>query len=303
MKNTPNIIQAWATAARLRTLPIPTIQVLTGTCLAYSVTGTVDWLMLLFTWLVSIFITMATNLLNDVIDFEKAVDHKKPVGYLKVISAGLIPKEHVRMAGYACLALVVLFAIPLALNSGWMLFGIILISVVCSYAYTGGPYPISYLGLSELFILFFYGFVCVGASYYIQTGSVTEPSLLCALQMGLLAILPNALNNFRDMHEDAENNKLTLAVRFGKTFARWEIAILTFLPYFLGIAWLFFGYVNAALFPLLSIPMAFVFVRGIWTTDPGPSFNRFFGLSVLVHFLFGLLLVIGFLFKDELTLF
>ena len=296
MKATPNSIQAWSTAARLRTLPIPTIQVLTGACLAYSVIGTLDWLMLLFTWFVSIFITMGTNLINDVIDFEKGADQPKRVGFLKVISAGLIPKEHVRFAGFACLALVVLFSIPLALHSGWVLFGVILISVVCSYCYTGGPYPISYLGLSELFILVFYGGVCVAATYFIQTGSVSTQAMLCALQMGLLAVLPNALNNFRDMHDDAEDGKLTLAVRFGKAFARWEIAMLTFLPFIFGIAWLFLDYPNAALFPLLLIPMAFIFVRSIWTTDPGPSFNRFFGLSILVHFLFGLLLVIGFLF-------
>lgn len=294
-KAAPNIIQAWSTAARLRTLPIPTIQVLTAACLAYSVAGNLDWLMLLFTLLVSIFITMATNLINDVIDFEKGADQPKRLGFLKVISAGLIPKEHVQWAGYACLAMVVICGIPLALHSGWALFGVILFSVVCSYCYTGGPYPISYLGLSELFIIVFYGGVCVAATYFIQTGAVTVQAMLCALQMGLLAVLPNALNNFRDMHDDAEDGKLTLAVRFGKAFARWEIAVLTFLPLIVGIAWLFLGYPNAALFPLLLTPMAFIFVRSVWTTDPGPSFNRLFGLSVIVHFVFGLLLVLGFL--------
>lgn len=297
MKRTPNLIHAWATAARLRTLPIPTIQVLTGTGLAYAVKGMVDWPILLYTWFVGIFITMGTNLINDVIDFERGADRPKRLGFLKVISAGILSKEYVYYAGMACFIMALFFGLILAFHSGWMLFFLILLSVACGYCYTGGPYPISYLGLSEFFILVFYGGLCVGAAYYVQIGSLSLEAILCALQMGLLAILPNALNNFRDMHEDIEDGKLTLAVRFGKTFARLEIAVLTFLPFFLGLVWIFLGYSEAALVPLLLIPMAFLFVRSVWTTDPGPLFNRLFGLSVLVHFFFGLLLVTGFFLK------
>jgi 1,4-dihydroxy-2-naphthoate octaprenyltransferase len=294
MKNKPNIMQAWAIAARLRTLPIPTIQVLTGTALAYAIKGSIDWILLLFTWLVAIFITMGTNLINDVIDFDNGEEDSKRVGFLKVISAGIIPRKHVWLAGMICFALTIFFGFLLTLQTSWFIFFIVLASVICGYCYTGGPYPISYLGLSEVFILIFYGFVCVGASYYVQTGHVSVQALLCALQMGLLAILPNALNNLRDMHEDAENQKFTLAVRYGKDFAYREIALLTYIPFFLGLIWLFLGY-PTALIPIFLIPIAFIFVRGVKTTDSGPLFNRLFGMSVLVHFLFGACLMLGFL--------
>lgn len=290
----PNLIKAWATAARLRTLPIPTIQVFTGTALAYSLTGSINWLIFLCTWLVGIFITMGVNLINDVIDYDKGADQPKRVGFLKVISAGIISRKKVLIAGISCLTLTALFGIPLAIHSGWPLYLLILLSIAMAYCYTGGPYPLSYLGLSELFILIFYGCVCVGAAYFVQTGSLSFPIILCALQMGLLAILPNALNNFRDMYDDAENHKLTLAVRFGRTFAKWEIAFLTFMPFILGLIWLPLEFIEAAWIPLLLLPMAFLFVRSVWTTAPGPLFNRLFGLSVLVHFLFGLFLVVGF---------
>ena len=294
MKKTPNIVQAWATAARLRTLPIPTIQVLTGAALAYSITGTMNWSILLYTWLVAVFITIGTNLINDVIDFDKGENQPKRVGFLKVISAGIISRKNVQLAGLTSFALALFFGMFLGLHAGWVVFILIVLSVICGYCYTGGPYPISYLGLSELFILVFYGGVCVGAAFYLQTGYLSFAAMLCALQMGLLAILPNALNNFRDMHEDVENNKFTLAVRFGKTFARWELTILTFLPFALGIIWLFLGNVEAALIPLFLLPMAFLFVKELWAAEPGPLFNRFFALSVLLHFLFGIFLVIGF---------
>jgi 1,4-dihydroxy-2-naphthoate polyprenyltransferase len=293
----PNIIKAWATAARLRTLPIPTVQVFTGTALAYSITGNIDWGIFLCTWFVGIFITMAVNLINDVIDFDKGADLPKRVGFLKVISAGIISRKHVLIAGILCLVLTALFGIPLAIHAGWPLYLLVLLSIAMAYCYTGGPYPLSYLGLSELFILIFYGGVCVGASYYVQAGSLSLSAVLCAMQMGLLAILPNALNNFRDMYDDAENQKLTLAVRFGRTFAKWEIAVLTFLPFILGSAWLSLSYLDAAWIPTLLLPMAFLFVRSVWNTAPGPLFNRLFGLSVLLHFLFGLFLAVGFFLK------
>lgn len=290
----PNLIKAWAATARMRTLPIPTIQVLTGTGLAYSLTGIINWPIFICTWFIGILITMGVNLINDVIDFDKGADQPKRVGFFKAITAGIISRKHVLIAGIACLTLTALFGIPLAMHVGWPFYLIILTSILMAYCYTGGPFPLSYLGLSELFILIFYGGVCVGASYYVQTGALSLPVILCALQMGLLAILPNALNNFRDMYDDAETNKLTLAVRFGRTFAKWEIACLTFLPFILGILWLPMGFVDAAWIPLLLLPMAFLFVRSVWITAPGPLFNRLFGLGVLMHFLFGLFLVVGF---------
>lgn len=294
MKNTQNMIQSWSAAARLRTLPIPIIQVLTGSALAYSTKGDLDWGILLFTCLIAIFITIGTNLINDVFDFEKGADGPKRLGFLKVIGSGLIPKEQIRCAGLISFALAILFSIPLALHAGWILFFLVMLSAVCGYAYTGGPYPISYLGLSEVFILVFYGGVCVGASYYVQTGFFSGQAFLCSMQMGLLAILPNAMNNFRDIHEDEENEKRTLAVRFGKTFARWEIASVLFLPFILGLAWVYYDYLPAALLPLTLAPMSLLFIRTVWMTDPGPLFNRLFGFSVLLHFLFGLLMSIGF---------
>lgn len=293
----PNLFQAWMSAIRVRTLPIPTIQVLVGTALAHVYTGTIDWGLFLFTWLVAVFITIGTNLTNDVFDFDKGGDKPNRVGHCKVIRAGLISRTSVLVAGMGAFALALLLAIPLSMHAGWEMFFLVALSAFIGYCYTGGPYPICYLGLSELFILFFYGGVCIGASFYIQAGFISYTALLTALQMGLFAIIPNALNNFRDMYEDAEVNKKTLAVRFGTNFARWEIALLTFIPFLLNGFWLIAGFLETALMSLLLIPMAFLFVRCVWVTTPGPLFNRYFALGVFLHFAFGILLIIGFFLK------
>lgn len=293
--NTPTTLRAWMMAIRLRTLPIPTIQVLTGSALAYVSTGHINVILALFTWLVAICITIGTNLINDVFDFEKGGDSLQRIGHLKVIRAGYLSKAQVFAGGLLMFALAILCSVPLILETNQWLLPIVLLSIVCGYCYTGGPYPICYLGLSEVFIFVFYGGVCVISSFFVQTGSINAASILLSIQMGTLAILPNALNNLRDIFEDTHVQKLTLAVRFGHRFACREILVLTITPFILNFLWLFLGYTQAAFMPLLLLPLAFSFVRNIWLSKQGAIFNRYFGLSVLVHFLFGLLLVIGLL--------
>jgi len=290
----PRYLKAWLMAIRLRTLPIPTIQVLTGTGLAYAMTGSIDLLMLFYVWLTAVFITIGTNLINDVFDFIRGNDSLKPAGRLKVIPAGFLTKNEVYVAGLTAFGLAIAFSIPIAIHSGWIFFFLAVLSSICGYCYTGGPYSISYLGLSELFILMFYGGVCVLSAFYTQSGFLNGEAVLCALQMGLLAVIPGALNNFRDIHEDASVSKQTLAVRFGKTFARMEIAFTLILVFILNLIWLFFGYSEATLMPFLLIPLVFLLIQKVWTEEPGPIFNRYFGLCIAIHFLFGILLIIGF---------
>jgi 1,4-dihydroxy-2-naphthoate polyprenyltransferase len=210
-----------------------------------------------------------------------------------VIRAGLLSQKEVKVAGLFAFGIAIFFSFFLAEHSGWIIPAIVMLSAITGYCYTGGPYPICYLGLSEIFVFLFYGGVCVITSYYLQTGQVHIEVILIAMQMGLLAIIPNAINNFRDIYEDAENNKTTLAVRFGRNFARWEIAFLTAAPFLLNIFWLFLGYPLAFLAPYLLLPIAFLFVRSVWTTDPSPQFVRYFGLSVLIQVLFGILIILG----------
>lgn len=286
-------VRAWKAVIRLRTLPIPTIQVFTATALAYVTTGRLDFIAFLYSWLIAVFITIGTNLINDVYDFKKGGDPAHRLGYLKVIRAGLLTKEEVFRVGMGAFAIAIALSLPLAQQSSYWMTGVVALSALCGFAYTGGPFPIGYLGLSEIFVFLFYGFVCVLCSFYIQVGHLEPTAWLLATQMGLLAILPNAVNNFRDMFDDAEVDKKTLAVRFGKMFARCEIAVCTFLPFVLNFIWSLYGHTAAFLFPLSIFPLAFLFVKSVWNAEPSAIFNRYFALSVLIHFLFGLLLCIG----------
>jgi len=287
-------IKAWLTAIRLPTLLIPTIQVGTATGVAIVFTSHINWRIAFYAWLVAVLITIGTNLINDAIDFKNGGDPINHFERKKVIPAGLLTLSQVYMGGLLALALAC--AIPFALDVDKLLcFGIVLLSAICGYCYTGGPYPISYLGLSEIFIFIFYGGVCVTIPFYAQTYQINAAIILAACQMGMLAILPNALNNFRDIYEDKAVHKHTLAVRFGKEFARWEISAFTIIPFIINICWLFLGFSAAALMPLLLLPLVFMFLRGIWKSEPSRVLNKYFGVSVMIHFSFGILLIIGLL--------
>ena len=284
-------IKAWIIAIRVPTLLIPTIQIVTSTALSTAFVSQINWFIAIGAWLVAVLITMGTNLINDAIDYEKGEHSLSRSGRIKVINAGLLPQNSVFKAGIFTLLLAC--AIPVVLPVDISVCMVVILCAICGYCYTGGPYPISYLGLSEIFIFVFYGWLCMITPFYIQTGLINDAILIAASQMGMLAILPNALNNFRDREEDAQVNKKTLAVHFGELFARWEILILTITPFILNMIWLPLGFAAASYIPFLVLPIAIPFIRSIMTTAVGPAINSFFIKSVLIHFSFGIALVIG----------
>ena len=124
-------------------------------------------------------------------------------------------------------------------------------SVFNAVAYTGGPYPLGYVGLGwvslgytglgDLFVFAYFGIVATVAPYYLSGGTGAPSQLMvAAVCLGFLATAIIVVNNLRDRETDARCGKRTLAVRFGEMFAvreyvnlvRWA-HILTFLSPFL----------------------------------------------------------------------
>lgn len=112
--------------------------------------------------------------------------------------------------------------------------------------------------------------------------------------MGCLAIVPLAINNFRDMKQDARVNKKTLPVRFGKTFARYEITTCLLIPYLLNGIWLYEDRPLTFTISILSLPMAINIIRGIFRHDPSQIYNRYLAESSLQFLVFGVLTIIGY---------
>jgi 1,4-dihydroxy-2-naphthoate octaprenyltransferase len=97
-----------------------------------------------------------------------------------------------------------------------------LVSIACGVLYTGGPFPLGYLGLGDVSVLIFFGPVATGGTYYLQTHTLGSDILLAGLAPGLFSVAILTVNNLRDMDGDRRAGKKTLAVRFGARFAKGE---------------------------------------------------------------------------------
>lgn len=209
----------WLSAARPRTLPAAVAPVLVGSGLAWKdghFDGRAAGLCLGFALLVQI----GTNLANDYYDFIKGADTAARVGPRRAVAAGLVTPATMRAAMWAVFGAAFLCGLGLIAWGGPWLLAIGVASILCGVAYTGGPWPLGYLGLGDLFVFIFFGLVAVGATYFVQAGRLVTDAILTAIPIGLLTANILVVNNYRDVETDAAAGKKTLAVRFGRRFAR-----------------------------------------------------------------------------------
>lgn len=249
----------------------------------------------LFFALVSSFcIQIATNLFNDAIDFKKGADNERRIGPKRITQSGLLSSKSVLGLGALFLIFALLAGYPLLLRGGEPILSIGLFSLFLAYGYTGGPYPLAYKGLGDVFVILFFGLIAVGGMIYLHQLTWPLESLILGLQIGFLAAVLIAINNLRDHRTDADVGKKTLAVRLGVQGARWEILFLALVPYALSSFWFFNGYPWAGGLTFLSLPFALTLTKNIFNNEPGPVYNEYLGKAALLHLAFGLLLSAGF---------
>ena len=291
----PFQLKLWLLAARPKTLTASFVPVLVATMLALADKGYINWILSLCALLTAFFIQIGTNFTNDALDFKGGADTSSRLGPLRVTQSGMLSLQEVMVGGFICFAAAVVFAIPLIHQGGLPLAFALMLSIVFSYLYTGGPMPLAYYGLGDIFVMIFYGLVATISVYYVLTNSVSSSIVLAGTQIGLLATAILAMNNSRDIQEDEAANKRTLAVRFGLNFARMEVTLLIFLPFLLSVFWVNERYWLAAILPLAAFPAGTFVVKGIWTHNPGRVYNKFFEFTALTHLIFGVLLALSFL--------
>lgn len=288
-------LQAWLLAMRPKTLTASLVPVVAATALADAAGAQLSWLIALCSFFAAFCIQVGTNLINDALDFKKGADTETRIGPARVTQMGWLSARQVMTGGLLFLLAALIIGIPLMMQGGPLLVGVLIVSAICGYLYTGGPYPLAYVGLGDLFVLIFFGLVLTAAVFFLQTGYVDVMAVLAGLQIGLLATVMIAVNNLRDLREDAKVNKLTMAARFGKTFSRWEITCLVLLPFILNLGWVVSGFGLAALLSCFSLPIGLQLLRGIWNNEPGRIYNKFLAIAALLHLTFGLLLSLGLL--------
>jgi 1,4-dihydroxy-2-naphthoate octaprenyltransferase len=284
----------WILAARPRTLGAAIVPVAAGCALAFAAGG-FDPLASGLALVCAALIQIATNYFNDAIDHAKGADTAERLGPVRATSAGLLSARAMMMGGAACLILAAVLAIPLVLHGGWPILVLGIVSLVLAYAYTGGPLPLAYLGLGEIFVVLFFGVFAVAGTFFLNTMEFSWGAVLAGLQIGLHSSVLLAVNNLRDFETDRAVNKRTLAARFGLNFARRENTSLVIAPFILGVLWLPLGYLWAFLLPLMTLPLACWLARACLEALPARETNQLLAQAAALHAAFGLLLALAFL--------
>ena len=185
----------------------------------------------------ALLIQIGTNLSNDYFDFVKGADTEERLGPARATQAGWIRPEIILRSSLLVFAAAVIIGIFLVLRGGWPIVLIGIASVICGILYTGGPYPLAYLGLGEIFVVIFFGPVATLGTYYVQALEFSKEVFIAGLAPGLLSTALIAVNNLRDIPTDIKARKRTLAVRLGYRFARIEYTLCIlgglFIPLFL----------------------------------------------------------------------
>lgn len=285
----------WVLASRPKTLVAGMVPVVAGAMLALVLVDACDLRLMSFAMASCLCLQVATNLFNDAIDFEKGADAEGRVGPVRATQSGMLSSRVVLMVASGFLVLATLLALPLFAARGWAIVLIGVPSLYLCFGYTGGPFPLAYLGLGELFVILFFGLVAVAGSALVACGDWLDPwSLLLGFQVGLLSSSLIAINNLRDREGDAKAGKRTLAVRFGERFAVVEIASFLGLPYLLNLVWIgSSGGGPAAWFPWAALPLAAGIACGVQRTRTGARMNRYLALSSLHMVVFAALWVVG----------
>lgn len=293
MNVTATRLQIWLAATRPRTLPAAVAPVLVGSALAWrdgKSDGAAAGLCLAFALLVQV----GTNFANDYYDFLNGADTAARVGPRRAVASGLIAPATMKGAMWAVFAAAFLSGLGLVAWGGPWLVAVGVASILCGVAYTGGPYPLGYHGLGDLFVFLFFGLVAVGATYFVQAGSVTVDAWLAAVPIGLLAANILVVNNYRDVDTDRVAGKRTLVVRFGRRFARAQFAGSLGVSLVVPLVLLARGHPTASLLPLLLTPLAWSHVRRLRDSKSPSELIALLGDTGKLLALYAALLAAGF---------
>ena len=288
----PSVLQAWYLAARPKTLPASIAPILVGTAVAIH-EGGFHALTAVMALLTALLLQIAANFANDALDFRRGADTAERTGPMRVVASGLISPEAVLRATGLMLVLATLSGLYLVWRGGWPFLALGVFALVCAVAYTGGPWPLAYLGLGEVFVFIFFGPIAVTGTAYLQTMDLTWLALAASVPSGLMAICILIVNNVRDLEQDRRAHKHTVAVRIGDQASRREYVLIQQLTLIIPFVFWGVGWLNAwSLLTVLAWPLFWQLWRqiGAWR---GAKLNATLGATGRASLVYSILLSIA----------
>lgn len=285
---------SWILATRPKTLVAGAVPVLVGA--AVAVEGERLWLTP-FCLFCSLLIQIGTNLFNDVYDFERGADNAERLGPVRVTQAGLIPPRVVKAAAIACFVGAAVCGLVVVVNAGAVLGVVGAVCLLCGWLYTGGPWPLAYHGLGEVFVFIFFGVVATAGTAF-AVGGIDElrDAAVAGCGVGALATGLILVNNLRDLEGDARAGKRTVCVRFGAGAGHglYVAGVVVAAAAACALAW--HRQTPGPLLALPAVALAGMTARQVLRTH-GAALNPLLGATARALSLYGLLLAIGLVFS------
>lgn len=290
----PGPVEVWVLAARPKTLPAALAPVLVGTAVAWAAGGFRAGPAAAAA-LGALLLQIGSNLANDVFDFERGADREGRTGPLRVTQAGLLTPSQVRAGMAIVFGLALLVGIYLTMKAGWPVIVIGLAAIAAAIAYTGGPFPLGYNGLGELFVMIFFGFAAVCGTAFVQATYVPAAAWPAGFAAGCLATAILVVNNVRDIDQDRKSGKRTLPVRFGRPWGVAEFVVLLALAFLVPLLLVLTNRAAVSLLLVLfSAPLALPLVRSL-RRERGVVLNRTLAGTARLFLVWSVLYSVGLL--------
>ena len=293
-QNPPGRFGIWWLAIRPKTLPAAASGVIVGSVLAWA-DGGFSLGPALAALVIALLLQIGSNLANDVYDDERGADTADRLGPLRVTQSGLLRRDQVKSGMKVVFAVAFALGVYLTWVRGPMVLVVGIAAIISAIAYTGGPYPLGYHGLGEVFVFVFFGLAAVVGTYWVQTGQTSPLAWLMAVPVGLLITAIIVVNNLRDVEQDRVARKRTVTVRIGTQATKVEFAACLGIAYLVVVGAVVTGALPAAtLAVLLSLPLAYRTTR-IVLTEIGRPLNEALAGTGQTTLAFSVLFAIGML--------
>ncbi len=283
----------WILAARPKTLLAAFAPVSIGATLA-ACDGQFQLWPMLCALLCATSVQIGTNFCNDYCDFFQGADTEDRKGPTRAVQAGLISPRAMLVATVLMFTITGLASWLLYLRAGWPFLVLGVFSISFGVLYTAGRFSLAYLGIADPFVLIFFGPVAVAGTYYVQALQFDWSTVIAGLAPGLIATGLLVVNNLRDIDEDRQANKRTLAVRFGAAFSRYQYTACIVLAAIVPVV---FGAMKNNWWPSLAslviLPSA-IMISKVWRND-GVTLRPCLGMTAGLLLLYTVLFCVGLL--------
>lgn len=294
-----NSVKAWVLASRPKTLTGAAVPVAIALSLAFVDRGNnLNWCPALLCLLFAFIMQINANFVNDYYDFKKGVDREDRLGPERACSQGWITLHAMKYGIFASIFIAILVGLPLIIWGGWQMVWIGLFCIIFSFLYTT---LLSRKALGDVLVLLFFGIVPVCATYYIQTGHVSQAAILLSIGCGLATDNLLIVNNFRDRETDKLHGKITLVTLVGEHCSLALYLLLACAAFIL--AMLTVPYLSSPTSPrllsqlLLCIyPLSVLMVwRNMFRIRRGKALNQVLGQTSLTILLYGIVVCLAIL--------